>query len=72
MNYKKLLREAIAFAKRNGMTMRKISIKSGVTDVAIYNWLNGNNTPNIHLFIAVINACGKQINFVMSDEVPAL
>ena len=61
MEYKKLLREALASAKASGLTQADIARKSGVSHVTVHHWLTNSSTPTILNLAAVINACGKQL-----------
>ena len=69
MNYKTLLVEALAGAKARGLSRFNVASKAGITETTIYNWLNENNSPNIMMLAAVINACGYQIKLSMKKEI---
>lgn len=65
MEYKKLLREALALAKSKGIKKKDIVQISGVSNATITSWLNGKQKPTILNLAAVINACGKQLKLRM-------
>ena len=65
MEYKKLLREALALAKSKGIKKKDIVLTSGVSNATITKWLNDKQEPTMHKFGKVINACGKQLQLRM-------
>ena len=65
MEYKKLLREALDYARLSGLRLIDVAKKSGVSHVTISYWLNGTSVPTILNLTAVINACGKQLKLRM-------
>tara|TARA_R110000851_G_scaffold87224_1_gene190138 strand:+ start:806 stop:1009 length:204 start_codon:yes stop_codon:yes gene_type:complete len=66
IEYKRLLREALDYAKSNGLRVADIAKLSGVSHVTISLWLNGKSVPTILNLAAVINACGKQLKLRMT------
>jgi lambda repressor-like predicted transcriptional regulator len=56
-DYTRALTESFKYAKSNGMTLRQIAIKAGVTENTINNAKKGRVT-NMTTWAAVIMACG--------------
>ena len=56
-NYTRALTESFKYAKSNGMTLRQIAIKAGVTENTINNAKKGRLT-NMATWAAIIMACG--------------
>ena len=65
MNYRPLLVEALADAKKRGLSRFKVAAKAGVTEGTIQHWLSGRSAPNIMTLGYVINACGYQLKLTM-------
>ena len=65
MNHRTMLLNALAAAKAEGKSRKIIAAKAGVTEVSIWNWVEGHTVPNIMSMTAVINACGYQLKFTM-------
>lgn len=43
----------------------QIQKKTGIAESAIYNWQNGNSSPNIDTIIKIANAFGCSVDFVI-------
>ena len=43
----------------------QIQKKTGIAESAIYNWQNGNSSPNIETIIKIANAYGCSVDFVI-------
>jgi DNA-binding XRE family transcriptional regulator len=70
-DYTEALTESFKYAKSNGMTLRQIAIKAGVTENTINNVKKGNDKM-LNNWAAIIMACGYvEIHCVLrpKDEV---
>lgn len=57
--------EALIRAEMDGQDHMAIAKKSGVSHIAIWNWVNGKNSPRTGLLEAVVNACGYDIEVTL-------
>ena len=50
----------------SGLSMKQISIKSGVGETTIYSWLSGSSSPTVDNLASVCAAIGASVSGVVS------
>ena len=72
MSYIRILNKCLSHAKSKRITKTRVGAKAGITYQTIINWQKGVSCPSVVDFIAVINACGFQVSFNVTNGMEAV